>query len=64
MLQVNTSYQHGGGETVARQLQAGCARAGHQSALMVAYGKTFPRGAAASKLRRMALSATATGAIT
>ena len=45
ILQVNTAHHHGGAETVARQLQAGCVRAGHESTLLVAHGGTPARGA-------------------
>jgi glycosyltransferase involved in cell wall biosynthesis len=45
ILQVNTAYHHGGAETVARQLQAGCVRAGHESTLLVAHGGASARDA-------------------
>jgi glycosyltransferase involved in cell wall biosynthesis len=45
LLQVNATQHFGGAETVARQLRAGCARAGHESVLLVAYGKRFDRRA-------------------
>jgi glycosyltransferase involved in cell wall biosynthesis len=40
---VNNQYQLGGAETVVQQLHFGCLRAGHQSELHVADGKTYPR---------------------
>jgi glycosyltransferase involved in cell wall biosynthesis len=45
ILQVNSALQFGGAETVASQLFAGCRAAGHESAMAVAEGKFFPRGA-------------------
>lgn len=42
ILQVNTSLQLGGAETVARQLFLGSESAGHRSGFAAAIGKTFP----------------------
>jgi glycosyltransferase involved in cell wall biosynthesis len=44
ILQINSSLQLGGAETVACQLLSGCRAAGHVSGISVAYGKTYPRG--------------------
>lgn len=41
---INNYYQLGGAETVMRQLHAGMTRYGHQSQILVADGKTYPRG--------------------
>jgi glycosyltransferase involved in cell wall biosynthesis len=40
---VNSSHQLGGAETVAQDLLAGCAEAGHATRFYVAAGKTYPR---------------------
>jgi glycosyltransferase involved in cell wall biosynthesis len=42
ILQVNSSAQLGGAETVARQLRDGCQAAGHESALAVGFGRPIP----------------------
>jgi glycosyltransferase involved in cell wall biosynthesis len=39
---VNNQFQLGGAETVVQQLHFGCLKAGHQSELHVADGKTYP----------------------
>ena len=41
---VNNQYQLGGAETVVRQLHCGLRKAGHDSRLHVAWGKTYPKG--------------------
>jgi glycosyltransferase involved in cell wall biosynthesis len=56
ILQVNTAHHHGGAETVARQLQAGCVRAGHESTLLVAHGGTSARGAGVAPMYPAVLS--------
>lgn len=53
---VNSSYQLGGAETVAQALLAGCARAGHETRLYVAAGKTYPAAPAVVPLYPRTLS--------
>jgi glycosyltransferase involved in cell wall biosynthesis len=53
---VNASYQFGGAETVARDLVDGCARAGQDTRLYVAAGKSYSRDAAVVPLYPRILS--------